>query len=62
MSILTGGFLKGKKTYLTAGVGIITLVVQYLTGEIDLIGLTNSSIPLLGLFFARMGINKNETK
>lgn len=34
--ILTGGFLAGKKTHVTAVVGVITAVAAYLTGEAGL--------------------------
>jgi hypothetical protein len=34
--ILTGGFLKGYRTYILAGLGIAGLVANYLVGDADL--------------------------
>lgn len=36
-SILTGGFLKGYRTYLIAAGMIVAVVVKYLSGDIGLI-------------------------
>jgi hypothetical protein len=35
--ITTGGFLSGKKTYITAIIGVITAIGGYLTGDFGLV-------------------------
>jgi hypothetical protein len=35
--VLTGGFLSGKKTYLTAIVAIIGAISAYVTGEVEIV-------------------------
>ena len=59
-SILEGGWLAGKKTYLTAAVTIATAVVAYLAGEMDLQGLIQAvSTAAIGAFL-RAGVAKAE--
>lgn len=36
VNILTGGFLKGYRTYILAGLGVVGLVVNYVVGDADL--------------------------
>ncbi|MDR1476758.1 MAG: hypothetical protein LBI17_01360 [Rickettsiales bacterium] len=53
MNILNGGFLSGKKTYVTAAVGIVTVLASYLVGDIGLAGLAEIMFPLLGVIFLK---------
>ena len=56
MSIMKGGFLSGKKTYITAILGIATAVGLYLTGEADLTITIQSIFTLASAAFIRHGI------
>ncbi len=58
--IINGGFLKGKKTYITTIIGILTAIGAYLIGEINLVNLLQTVFPLAGIFFIRKGMK--ETK
>jgi hypothetical protein len=53
MSILNGGFLSGKKTYVTAFVGMVTVFASYLVGDLSLTGLVEIMLPLLGVVFLK---------
>ena len=35
--ILTGGFLKGYRTYVISGIGVLTAVAAYSTGDANLV-------------------------
>ena len=50
-------FLKGKKTYLVAIVGILSAVVAYLNGSIDVIGLGSAILQALGISALRAGVS-----
>lgn len=54
--IATGGFLAGKKTYITAVTGIIGAVGAYLIGEMTLIEAFQVIWPLVSVAFLRKGI------
>lgn len=60
-NINEGGFLKGKKTYITAALGVLGAVGLYLTGEADLATALQTIIAALSAAFIRNGI-KNDTK
>jgi uncharacterized membrane protein YkvI len=53
MSILNGGFLSGKKTYVTALVGVVTALAAYLVGDLGLAALVEIMFPLLGVVFLK---------
>ena len=56
--ILDGGWLAGRKTYLTAIMTIVTSVIAYLSGEMDLQGLIQAvSTAAIGAFL-RAGVAK----
>lgn len=57
MKILEGGFLKDKKIYVTAVVGIMTAVGSYLIGELGLVELVQVMFPLLGVIFLKKEMN-----
>lgn len=52
-----GGFLAGKKTYITAATGIISAVAAYLIGEMDLVQVFQTIAPLVSIIFLRKSIN-----
>lgn len=54
--ILNGGFFKGKKTYITSAVGIVTAIGAYLVGEMALSELIQTVFPLLSIIFVRSSI------
>lgn len=51
MSIVNGGFLKTKKTLITAVVSIISFVAAYFVGDVNLVELLQVAIPLFGVVF-----------
>lgn len=55
-SIATGGFLAGKKTYITAVTGIVGAVGAYLVGEMTLIEAFQVIWPLITVAFLRKGV------
>lgn len=59
--ILNGGFLKGKKTYITSAVGIVTAIGAYLVGEMALSELIQTAFPLLSIIFVRSSIETTDT-
>lgn len=54
--ISRGGFLAGKKTYITAITGIIGAIGAYLIGEMDLIQTFQAVWPLIAVAFLRKGV------
>ena len=50
-NFIGGGFLKGKKTMLTAILSIISCVVAYLVGDISVVDLMQIVVPLFGVLF-----------
>ena len=59
--ILTGGFLTGKKTYITTIVGMITAIASYFVGGLPLPELIQTVFPLAGILFLRKGMNSKKT-
>jgi hypothetical protein len=59
-SILQGGQLRGKKTYITAITGIVSAFGLYLSGELDIFLTMQTIFPMLGILFLRKSIS--ETK
>ncbi len=51
-----GGFLAGKKTYITAATGILTAVGAYLIGEMNLVETFQVVWPLISVAFLRKGV------
>ncbi len=54
--ISTGGFLAGKKTYITAITGIVGAVGAYLVGDMTLVEAFQVVWPLISVAFLRKGI------
>jgi len=54
--ISRGGFLAGKKTYITAITGIIGALGAYLIGELDLMQTFQAVWPLITVAFLRKGV------
>ncbi len=54
--IINGGMLKGKKTYITTTIGILTAIGAYFVGEMNLVNLLQTVFPLAGILFMRKGI------
>ncbi len=54
--IFNGGFLAGKKTYISAGIGIISALATYLYGELNLTQLIQAVTPLASIIFLRKSI------
>ena len=54
--ISRGGWLAGKKTYITAVTGIVAALGAYLAGEMDLIQTFRAVWPLIAVAFLRKGV------
>ncbi len=54
--ISRGGFLAGKKTYITAITGIIGALGAYLTGDMTLVETFQVVWPLITVAFLRKGV------
>ena len=57
-SIMEGGFLSGKKTFIVSAVGAIGAVAAYLTGEMGLMEALPLLLGALGLGTIRDAISK----
>ncbi|MBN2779943.1 MAG: hypothetical protein JXQ74_02635 [Alphaproteobacteria bacterium] len=60
--IINGGLLKGKKTYITTTLGLLSALGAYLIGEMDLAGFLQTVFPLVGILFLRKGIADQSQK
>ena len=56
IDITRGGFLAGKKTYITAVTGILTAIGAYLIGEMTLVETFQAVWPLIAVAFLRKGV------
>ena len=56
--ILSGGFLAGYRTYLMAGLAVLTALVAYADGDVDLPHTVTNVIMGLGLGTLRAGVGK----
>jgi len=54
--ISRGGFLAGKKTYITAITGIVGAIGAYLVGEMELVQTFQAVWPLVTVAFLRKGV------
>lgn len=55
------GILAGKKTYVVAGLGILTAIASYLTGELALAETIQGIFVAIGAMTLRAGIAKTGT-
>lgn len=55
--ILTGGFLKGYRTYILAGVAAVTVAAQFLVGDLNLTEALQQLALALGLGSLRAATN-----
>lgn len=56
---ISGGFLKGHRTYILSGVGIISAIASYLIGDTDMFTMLQAIFTLGGIYFLR---KSKETK
>ena len=54
--ISRGGWLAGRKTYITAVTGIVAALGAYLIGEMDLVQSFQTIWPLIAVAFLRNGV------
>jgi len=59
-NILKGGYLAGKKTYVTAVVAIVGAIGFYLTGEADLVTTFQTIVAASTAAFIRSGISNGK--
>ena len=55
--LLTGGFAKGYRTYIMAGIGVLTALAAYATGDADLTHTVNNIAMALGLGTLRASVS-----
>lgn len=58
LDILTGGFLKGYRTYMFTGLAVATVVVQYLTGDMGLADAITAASVAAGVATTRAAVGK----
>lgn len=58
--ILSGGHLKGYRTYIISGIGIVSAVGAYLMGDVGLFDMLQTIFPLACIYFLRKGIKEDE--
>jgi hypothetical protein len=55
-SIIEGGFLKGRKTYVTGALAILGTIGGYLTGDVDLVQAFSLIVPAIMGMTIRHGV------
>ena len=55
-NIYTGGMLVGHRTYIVAGIGILSAVGSYLSGDSNLVDMFQNIFPLAAIYYLRKGI------
>lgn len=50
---IKGGYLQNKKTYIVSGVGILSAVGAYLTGDADIFTMLQTIFTLSGIYFLK---------
>ena len=55
-TVMGGGWFKGKKTYVTAILGILAAVGAYGLGEMNLVEMLQTAVPLAAMGFLRAGV------
>ena len=59
-SLVHGGVLADKRTYIMSGVGILSAVASYLVGDSDVFVMCQAIFTICGIYFIRK--SDNETK
>ena len=54
--VYNGGALTGHRTYIVAGIGILSAVGAYLTGEANILETLSSVFPLAAIYYLRKGL------
>ncbi len=57
--VISGGFLRGQRTYIISGIGILSAIGGYLVGDTDIFMMTQSVFTLGAIFFLRKS-NENQ--
>ena len=52
-SLIRGGVLSDKRTYIMSGVGILSAVASYLVGDADIFALCQAIFTICGIYFIR---------
>lgn len=50
---INGGYLKNRKTYIVSGVGIVSAIGAYLTGDADVFTMLQTIFTLSGIYFLK---------
>ena len=51
--IISGGYLKGKKTYIVSSIGIVSAIGAYLIGDEDIFTMLQTIFTLSGIYFLK---------
>lgn len=57
--VISGGFLRGQRTYIISGIGILSAIGGYLVGDTDIFMMTQSVFTLGAIFVLRKS-NENQ--
>ena len=56
-SLVRGGILADKRTYIMSGVGILSAIASYLVGDSDIFALCQAIFTICGIYFIRKSDN-----
>lgn len=57
-TIINGGMFAGNRTYIVSGIGILSAIAAYLSGDINIFEMMNAIFPLAGIYFLRKSSEK----
>jgi hypothetical protein len=60
--LIKGGFLKGRRTYIISGIGILSAIGAYLTGDTDFFDMLQTIFTLGGIYFLRKSNDNKRIK
>jgi hypothetical protein len=58
--LISGGFLRGHRTYILSGIGIVGAIGAYLVGDVDIFETLQSIFTLGGIYFLRKSNESNQ--
>ena len=61
-SLIRGGALADRRTYILSGVGILSAIASYLVGDADIFALCQAVFTMGGIYFIRKSDNKTKGK
>lgn len=61
-NIIQGGSMRGQRTYIISGIGILSAIGAYLVGDTDIFGALQTIFTLGGIYFLRKSNDDNKGK